>query len=871
MDRVQAHRLFQALNHERIRRLHQLAPARHRLILELLPLLFHTNAKSLPGYVSDDTPAGLIDYRPDRSVLDRAQQLEKSFRFRPRALRRYPLRGMYLINPQSLLHYPEQAEFELWVLHATLPSSDQQLLQNKLDAIVQWSAESGLMLHARLLSETELEHETLSNWQREQLYSCGLVLAGSHPNWWQTTPDEDAEQALASREHQSARRVNATNLVDFGDVGAFEPTELLNLSKTTLKQSINKGRQLVGIHYLSACLASASPLSLSAELKRQIYQNNTTVECFDPDFLRLMLLPEPVPEAIYQAYYLNSGEVLSRSVHQAPVPWRRSFIQSLTEQWGWDDEQLETLDKQRAESSALAHSFDTEGQSVKALIGKLKSYCQTHQLNAEKDLHQLEQLYQLRHQPKLDQIPCLPLQYRPASNSERLYLTRFSDDNRWRISHNPLAKPSDTVLFAHESLLAVISYAVSSHILSRSNWLSVNDQHQRVSTASVVELSHQLSKIGLADIDLTADPLCLGNPETLGRVWFFINLETHIDNAAEQGVKLTSNLNDPLNYSSYQHTLIKSIDTLVISTYGCIYTHRSDGTDAPLETLRYVLTWPPAENPVCHSWCPTPIFGLAIQQRLNSLCRQAITLFQENNEAGALLLNVAGQAYSLQWQHQQVTYRQRSAKEDLWQSLSANERFRLLRLDHKLDNDGLLNTLLAYQHRERISVFVYFEHNTIICYLLDEYGNLLRQQYQHLSEATLIGHLHVFLSEIKHRNQIPHLRFYRLKRSQHDWQAIPLAAPSETKGYLPIKVTLSSDIPDAQCEVHCGQMTFSGPTNEPALFAQVHQLVLGLREQKQTYPIYLNSLLFDDDRYHPTSTYMIHKQRLETLFNQGTL
>ena len=62
MDRVQALRFFQAHNHERIHRFIELASPRHGLIVQLLPLLFHINSKVLPGYLSDEVPAGLIDY-----------------------------------------------------------------------------------------------------------------------------------------------------------------------------------------------------------------------------------------------------------------------------------------------------------------------------------------------------------------------------------------------------------------------------------------------------------------------------------------------------------------------------------------------------------------------------------------------------------------------------------------------------------------------------------------------------------------------------------------------------------------------------------------------------------------------------------------
>jgi adenylate cyclase class 1 len=284
--------------------------------------------------------------------------------------------------------------------------------------------------------------------------------------------------------------------------------------------------------------------------------------------------------------------------------------------------------------------------------------------------------------------------------------------------------------------------------------------------------------------------------------------------------------------------------------------------------LRYLLAWPPSAQTQCQSWCPTPVFGQAIQLRLNGLVNRAIPFFLQSSPAGRLLIDIADRSYSLQWQQNQPEYTQRPAQQDLWQALmSERHGFVAQQLDPYLDRDGLLNSLLNHQASDRLSVFIYLEGNTIICYLLDEFGNLIRQQYQQLTEATLLAHLNIFLSEIRHRNQIPHLRFYRLQHSQQGWQAMPLAVQNQTKGYLPIRLSMASASDNADCEVQCGQHRFQGKANDPGLFSKVHELILSLRKQQKHYPIYLNSLLFEDGAYYPAAFYMKEKNRLEALFN----
>lgn len=70
---------FLAVNKARLQRaMEGLLPAQ-QTILNLLALLFHVNDPLLPGYVSDDTPAGVSGYTPDMPTLEAALALAGDF------------------------------------------------------------------------------------------------------------------------------------------------------------------------------------------------------------------------------------------------------------------------------------------------------------------------------------------------------------------------------------------------------------------------------------------------------------------------------------------------------------------------------------------------------------------------------------------------------------------------------------------------------------------------------------------------------------------------------------------------------------------------------------------------------------------------
>lgn len=870
MDRVQALRFFRAHNHERLHRLIELGSPRHGLIVQLLPLLFHINSKLLPGYINDDVPAGLIDYQPDKQTLDKAQELEKLFKHRNRPLRRYPLRGLYLINPQGWLQPSAKPHYQLWLLHSDKLTDEQlPLLQQKLQAVADWANASGLKLNIKLLSETDLSTRKLAEWEADLLYSCGVVLAGSVPYWWLTTPQEDQNYADAVTALQSQRLLSQVTCVDFGKAAPSQLERQSQLACHTLNTSLQHGSDWLPLLYFWTSLQSKSATPLSALYKRQIYQQEKSFLAYDINYLKLLELEqEGEHQYAREAFYLASRELLSKPVKQAVYPWRRSFIEGLVEHWGWQHDTLKQLDHDSfATRTAL---FQRIRQSAEALLQQLLELNRQHSLKLDSQLSALHKRYQLRFHPAADAIDCLPQAMRPATNSERLYLQRFHNHSDWLLSLQSLQNASQKALFRHDNLLHVLAWAVTNHILSPTNWLSVTDQQQQVTTKTVVEISQQLFRAPLADSDLITDTARLSESESVERVIFISNLEQQPnDTLTQQGLQLSSKQNDPLNYTSFKQSLVMSIDGILQSSHGQWHSFSFNGDNTSLELLVCLLNWQPAtlsESDIS-SWCPTPIFGQSITHRLVSLVAQVCRHYQQFPQSGRLLLNLAGSPFSLQW-HEQAEYIKRPAAQDIWQALAANHSTYIANvLDNHLDSDGLLNYLLRQQSANRISVFIYLEQHTIICYLLDELGNLVRQQFQHLTESTLIAHLHKFLAEIKVTNNVAQLRFYRLSRDRQGWQRLPLAAPAQTRGYLPIIVTMSTPALNAECEVVCGQHHFNGKADDLALFKQIHQLVLNLRQQTHYYPIYLNSLIFADGSTPPTAVYMQQKSRLEQLFN----
>ena len=94
-----------------------LAP-RQQCFLGLLALFFHVNHPSLPGYVSDCTPAGVSGYEPDAAVISTAKRLARKFTYASNPERRQPIHGLFLMGSLGTLAQADQSDMDVWVCHA---------------------------------------------------------------------------------------------------------------------------------------------------------------------------------------------------------------------------------------------------------------------------------------------------------------------------------------------------------------------------------------------------------------------------------------------------------------------------------------------------------------------------------------------------------------------------------------------------------------------------------------------------------------------------------------------------------------------------------------------------------------------------------
>ncbi len=879
MEQEQLLANFQTLNRTRIERLRELAPINKTDYFDLLALVFHTNSPILPKIIIDKTPAGIANHQPSKSQLTLAKTLNPKFNTKLRALRHYPISGLYLINNNGLLNYPEQPQYELWLVHsADLSPEQQQHLQNKSAVFSDWSASLGITSSVRLLADDKLQ-QSLTNDELDNFYLNGLVIAGAMPIWWLIPAGSDyqliAKQLLT-------QRIQQTTLLDFGNVTNKRSSKrLITNTLALLSQAIESGLTdlLTLYHYHHQCQQFPLTSWLSEDLKTQFYQGD--IEPLTIDIKQLQLkqiessnIPFEILELIQQSFYVQSKERLSQKVSQPKHPWRRAFVKKLSQACKGQNDNFNLLDSRH--QSHYKQCIDEHLKTLPAfhqIFDSLITFAKQQKIKPpilhtfiEKRLRQFSD-------NKPDTIEQLPTGLLPKQNEEHLYLHRFEELGDWKISNLSLSTSSQIPLHQNPSLLHILAWAVSNHLLTSNSRIVVSDNTQVTSISTVKPLIQQLLNSSLANTPKSTIK-AFSRPPELKHVLLFANLEKQaMAKLEQQGLKLSSLQNDPLNYANRGETLLLSIDGLICSSWGEWHTFNCSGTTTPLDMLTTLIPWwnPAHKKASLLCWSPSNTYSHIINSRLEELYLNVNTHYCKSSMSGNYLLVLEKRSYQLQWQEGSVDYSALRKSLDVYTILAkARTHFSASMIDPLLDPSGIFSSILRYQSDSQITLFLHVNTaQSMSIYLLDEFGSLFLHSYADLNEATLISHFHRLLSTQLKEKELK-LQFFSIENTYtNKWEirARPLVNTAKKFDYLPVIVTMDSADDKANCTIQCGPNYFSGISNSPALFEQVAEFMFSLRKSNNNYPLYITELNFSQASDGTTRNYILQKQRLEKLLN----
>ncbi|MBN48752.1 MAG: hypothetical protein CMN85_04365 [Spongiibacteraceae bacterium] len=358
-------RRVEQLGKLRLERARSLLSPRQQLFLDFLPLLFHCNHPSLPGFNSIHSPCGISRYAPNDELLQRVRRhLSSSFQ-QIGNISEEAIEALFLMGSVGSIAHARSSDIDVWVCHHPgLSSAKRQLLREKAESISRYADVAlGLDVHFFLMCADEfragerkaLSGEDCGSTQHflllDEFYRSAIALAGKHPLWWfipPDTPDYEEAKLQLLRRH---KRLRETTL-DFGNVHRIPPGEYVGAGIWQLFKAISSPHKSLIKLLLIEMYARRHPdsLPISQQIKRTLHQPAGEPAAQDPYLLIYQRLESYLTERgestrlelLRRALYFKTEVKLSLLPEAAN--WREQALRNMTGHWGWTHDHLRNLD-----------------------------------------------------------------------------------------------------------------------------------------------------------------------------------------------------------------------------------------------------------------------------------------------------------------------------------------------------------------------------------------------------------------------------------------------------------------------------------------------------------------------------------------------
>lgn len=661
-------RRFSTLQNARLQRILDDLPSRQRILVRLLPLLFHINHPLLPGFVSTETASGIDGYHPSRDTLDAAQHLSHTFRYRRQALKRPLIHALYLISGNGSIGESHPQRLDLWLCHAPeVDATALDELKQKCARIGEWGHELQMEVRIRTLHPAELRDARQPALPLpETFYRNGLLLAGRPPLWWFVPPEHDAEYDDYTRMLIEHRFVSPEDCLDFGSLESCPPEALFHTALQALDTAVDRPYEaLPELLLASTWLRDAPhPQWPARDMKRAVYSGDGQVDDLDPSLLlyrcletQLEALGQPHRlELLRRALYFRSGVRLSQPGRRG---WREDTMAALVQSWGWDGRRLALLDaRPHWKIHRVLGEHNNLGQEISNGYRLLQAFARTlddRQGTARRRLGLLGRRLYTTLEQRRGKVDLINPGISGNLHAPELTLAPGEDD-LWRLYPGKLdgdQVTDATPLRVFTGLIETLAWCHLNTVASSKTRFVIRPPERGPGATELHALQRTLAEILPTPNGGGNTAAELEQPPHLCACALFVNIgHDPMETLVREDKQLTSNRCDPLSFSSSHTNLVHSLEQLTLTSWGEWLVRRYEGTEGLLDALCNTLTTldprADAPSPRISAHCFSSLKGPLIGQRVTALFTQAAAAFMR--DSGSRFVCEIGDAfYLIQW------------------------------------------------------------------------------------------------------------------------------------------------------------------------------------------------------------------------------
>ncbi len=897
-------RRFEAINRQRLQRLEGMLTPRQQPLVQLLPLLFHTNHTLMPGFVSGETPKGISSYVPDKSSLQSAARLAKSFEYRHESYQHDDIDALYLMGSTGTVGYSDRSDLDIWLCHRpALTEPALTRLQDKAKRVTDWADSLGLQVHFFITTAEDVRegrHESLSaessgsaqhHLLLDEFYRTALLLAGRHPLWWLVPPEEEHRYDECASQLLERQLANPDDVVDFGGLSHVPASEFFGATLWHLYKGIGSPhKSLLKLVLLEAYASEYPDIDLlSLHYKRIVFAGEHRPDRLDPYRLMLEKVESYLSvcedkerlELARRSFYIKTGQRLSRGSGLDAENGGPSDLQLILQRWQWSKAHLQNLDDRdhwkveevMVERRLLVDALTRGYRFLSAFVRDQKELASI----SQEDMNVLGRRLFAAFERKAGKIEVLG-----AGNSRNLHEPHLAirrevrnAQESWLLSRTgvlgmapgptqpQLPRPSRSrgmLLKRSRSLLELIAWCHFNGIANSATRFSFSQSvnHPTPSEVSAVlrALEAQFPRQELSEPTVES----LTRPSRVMKACAFINITVDpLADLTREGKHLTSNNLDPLNFAGQQENLAQATDYVLVTSWQEAFVFRFEGTDGLMACLGEYMQGSAGAQAPFTAYCFSPGRGHLIAARIQALFQNVAAAFAQTDHRASTryILKADGKYLVIHTEDNAASFRQLGSEAGMLRYLAQpSPSFSPV----VFDPVSLPNTPLARMYELNkpgaIQVFLQTYDRQATVYVIDEKGSLFRDIVPCHSQMTLINQYDRFLTAVVYRLNATAfdddtgmgsqpIEFYGFRKKRDgSLQPRPLKHDVSAAKHPYVQLQVISELVGEEVEFtfYCDGTEFSTLELGNSLFSQVAEHVQSLRRDKATHPIYITDI-----------------------------
>ncbi|HEY4732315.1 MAG TPA: class I adenylate cyclase [Gammaproteobacteria bacterium] len=922
---------FLALNRDHLMRTADALRSRQRDFFDILPLLFHANHPTFPGFITKHTPAGVSDYSPTNRSLETAKKLVRSFEYKKRALSRYDILSMFLMGSSGSIAYSEDSDFDIWLCHRPELNAEQlKELQKKATAIEEWAATFDVETHFFLMNvesfrkgeQVELSVESSGSAQHylllEEFYRTGILLAGRYPIWWLVPPEEESNYDKYVHDLKRKRFIRDNEAIDFGGIPRAPVEEFFGAALWQIYKGIDSPYKSVLKLMLMEAYANEYPDTdlICLRFKQAIQDGMTDIASIDPYVMLYRKVEEYLLgcndterlEVVRRCFYFKVNEHLGSPDNPKNVRWQREVMKEVTRDWGWSDDYFKLLDArptwkiQRVieERKSLVNVLTT---SYQFLSNFARKHAELAKIN-QRDMNILGRKLYAAFERKTGKIEIVNRGISDNILETHLSIHQMASGGQsgW-VLYKGIVNIEDTdsikPLKRAHNILELIAWCFLNRLMDGSTAIALYTRDSILTlrdVGSIIRCLHQLYPDGELK---TAGMEELSEAPRFVNTALFINvgiepLMTHI----REGKHLTTNQTDALSYGGVRENLVLVVDQILQTTWQEVMAFRYEGAEGLMRCLsNYILGSPPSQGrppPRIITQCFTTGRGAAIASRVSKLFDDVVNIYYSKSYPLTT-------RYVLRFEHIYFVLYLDKDKLDFDKVGSGDElirycaepsaTYRPVVFDRHAQADSILALIYRFSRPDVIQLFYRQAGHVVDIYVVDERGSLFFQCVDNFNIPALLNQYKRFFNSVTYRQNIQisgspaetapkktAVEFYQIvtKKSGKS-QLVRSDMPSESDKRNFFNIQVIGDFIDdgkAMFSIYCDEKEFTSLEYGEQVYDEVARHVLERRKSGLHYPIYITdidlprTLLGNDTADHvQTIHFLNYKRNIEERLN----